>query len=70
MAGIAPEERRLSARTSAYELCRDLYQRTYAAAELYLVATLQREDQHAAEAAPFFYQRFGGLQRSADRSAA
>ena len=29
--------------TSAYELCRDLYQRTYAAAELYLVATLQRE---------------------------
>ncbi|MFC3107207.1 phenylacetic acid degradation operon negative regulatory protein PaaX [Undibacterium arcticum] len=55
--------------TSAYELCRDLYQRTHAAAEQYLVATLQREDQHAAEAAPFFYQRFGGLHRSADRSA-
>jgi phenylacetic acid degradation operon negative regulatory protein len=46
---------------AAYELCREIYQRTYASAEQYLMTTLQREDENVAPAAPTFYQRFGGL---------
>jgi phenylacetic acid degradation operon negative regulatory protein len=46
---------------TAYELCREIYQLTYRQAEQYILATLQREDEHTAQAAPYFYQRFGGL---------
>lgn len=47
--------------TAAYELCRQIYQRTYANAEQYLMTMLRREDENVAPAAPAFYQRFGGL---------
>lgn len=47
--------------TTAYELCRELYQLTYRQAEQYIVETLRREDDNAAQAAPYFYLRFGGL---------
>ena len=46
---------------AAYDLCHQIYQRTYASAEQYLLATLRREDQNVAPAAAAFYQRFGGL---------
>lgn len=46
---------------AAYELCRRIYQITYAAAEQYLVTTLLREDDRESPAAPYFYARFGGL---------
>jgi phenylacetic acid degradation operon negative regulatory protein len=47
--------------TGAYELCRSIYQRTYRQAERHILATLQREDEQAPEAASYFYRRFGGL---------
>jgi phenylacetic acid degradation operon negative regulatory protein len=47
--------------TSAYELCRTIYQITYLRAEQHLLATLRREDENAPKAASHFYQRFGGL---------
>lgn len=46
---------------AAYELCQQIYQRTYASAEHYLMTTLRREDEAVAPAAPDFYRRFGGL---------
>jgi phenylacetic acid degradation operon negative regulatory protein len=45
----------------AYAICSELYRKTYAAAEDYLLAALRREEETAAEAAPYFYERFGGL---------
>jgi phenylacetic acid degradation operon negative regulatory protein len=45
----------------AYELCRDIYLRTYKEAEDYVSTALQREDDHVPDAVPDFYQRFGGL---------
>jgi phenylacetic acid degradation operon negative regulatory protein len=45
----------------AYAICSEIYRNTYAAAEDYLLAALRREDETAAEAAPYFYERFGGL---------
>ena len=45
----------------AYELARAVYQLSYAPAEQYIMATLRREDEQAAEADASFYQRFGGL---------
>jgi phenylacetic acid degradation operon negative regulatory protein len=45
----------------AYELARAIYQLSYAPAEQYIMATLHREDELAAEADASFYQRFGGL---------
>jgi phenylacetic acid degradation operon negative regulatory protein len=45
----------------AYELARAIYQLSYAPAEQYIMATLRREDEQAAEAGASFYQRFGGL---------
>jgi phenylacetic acid degradation operon negative regulatory protein len=45
----------------AYAICSEVYRTTYAAAEDYLLATLRREEETAAEAAPYFYERFGGL---------
>lgn len=47
--------------TSAYELCRKIYQITFSRAERHLMATLRREDENAPKAAPHFYRRFGGL---------
>jgi phenylacetic acid degradation operon negative regulatory protein len=45
----------------AYALCRDFYRRTQPAAEHYLSATLQVQNERLPRAAPYFYQRFGGL---------
>jgi phenylacetic acid degradation operon negative regulatory protein len=45
----------------AYELCRDVYVDTCESAEQYVLDTLRKEDGDAGEAAPYFYQRFGGL---------
>jgi phenylacetic acid degradation operon negative regulatory protein len=45
----------------AYAICSDIYRKVYAGAEECLLAALRREDEKAAEAAPFFYERFGGL---------
>lgn len=47
--------------TTAYELCRSIYQLTYRQAEQHILATLQREDGQVPEAASYFYRRFGGL---------
>lgn len=47
--------------TTAYELCRRIYQLAYQEAEQYVSTTLQQEDEHIPETASFFYQRFGGL---------
>ena len=46
---------------AAYELCRHIYQITYADAEQYLVTTLRHEDDRESPAAPQFFTRFGGL---------
>ena len=45
----------------AYAICSEIYRKTYAGAEDYLLAVLRREDEDAVEAAPYFYERFGGL---------
>lgn len=45
----------------SYALCREIYRQVYEAAEAYLMAALQREDDSAAAAEPDFYERFGGL---------
>jgi phenylacetic acid degradation operon negative regulatory protein len=45
----------------AYAICSEIYRKTYAGAEDYLLAALRREDEDAVEAAPYFYERFGGL---------
>jgi len=45
----------------AYAICSEIYRNTYEAAEAHLLAALRREDENASEAAPYFYQRFGGL---------
>jgi phenylacetic acid degradation operon negative regulatory protein len=46
---------------TAYQLCHDIYQATFAQAEIHILATLSKEDGNAGEAAPYFYHRFGGL---------
>ncbi|MDD5324252.1 MAG: phenylacetic acid degradation operon negative regulatory protein PaaX [Polaromonas sp.] len=46
---------------TAYELCRQIYRSTYKEAEEYVLSILRREDEDAPLAAPYFYQRFGGL---------
>lgn len=45
----------------SYALCREIYRKVYDAAQAWLLAALRREDEHAADAAPSFYERFGGL---------
>lgn len=45
----------------AYGLCRDFYRLTHRSAEQYLAATLATDSEPLAPAAPYFYQRFGGL---------
>ena len=46
---------------TAYDLCHQIYRATHAAAEVHVLDILRREDDSAPGAAPFFYQRFGGL---------
>lgn len=46
---------------TAYELCHDIYQATFRAAEEHITETLVKEDEATAEPAPYFYHRFGGL---------
>jgi phenylacetic acid degradation operon negative regulatory protein len=46
---------------AAYELCRNLYLLTYEAAEQHLTCVLQSETGTATAAAPYFFERFGGL---------
>jgi phenylacetic acid degradation operon negative regulatory protein len=45
----------------AYHLCRQIYQMTCQGAEQHLLATIRKEDPQVPEAAPYFYERFGGL---------
>lgn len=45
----------------AYELCRTIYRLVSVKAEQYILYTLRAEDEHAPEAAPYFYERFDGL---------
>ncbi len=46
---------------TAYDLCHRIYGATFAAAETHVLDALRREDPSAPIAAPYFYQRFGGL---------
>jgi phenylacetic acid degradation operon negative regulatory protein len=46
----------------AYALCRDFYRLTHRCAEQHLAATLQTGGGPLPPAAPYFYQRFGGLE--------
>jgi len=55
----------------AYALCRDFYRLTHRCAEQHLAATLEAGSGPLPPAAPYFYQRFGGLEvasGSADRA--
>jgi phenylacetic acid degradation operon negative regulatory protein len=45
----------------AYALCRHFYRLTQRAAEAHLAATVEPADGPLAPAAPYFYERFGGL---------
>ncbi len=45
----------------AYALCRDFYRLTHRCAEQHLAATLETDGEPLPPAAPYFYQRFGGL---------
>lgn len=45
----------------SYALCKKIYKATYDLGEMYLLEALRREDDSASEAAPYFYERFGGL---------
>lgn len=46
----------------AYQLCRNLYQSVYAAADEYLSEAMETADGPLPPPSPDFYQRFGGLQ--------
>ena len=45
----------------AYELCRALYQRSYRRAEAFLHEALDTADRRLPDEAPYFHERFGGL---------
>lgn len=47
--------------TPAFALCRRIYRAVQAGAEAHVLALLRREDPAAPGAAPYFYQRFDGL---------
>lgn len=47
--------------TRAYELCKRIYQLTCKSAEQHLLSALRRRDRTTPVAAPYFYERFGGL---------
>jgi len=46
---------------AAYVLCRNFYRRTHRCAEQHLAATLETGRGALSPAAPYFYERFGGL---------
>jgi phenylacetic acid degradation operon negative regulatory protein len=46
---------------AARALCRNLYRLTVPASERHLMATLETAEGPLPEAAPYFWQRFGGL---------
>jgi phenylacetic acid degradation operon negative regulatory protein len=46
---------------AAYVLCRNFYRRTHTCAEQHLAATLETGRGALPPAAPYFYERFGGL---------
>lgn len=48
----------------AYEICHQLYQHLLHSSQAHILATLRTEDEHAPEADAFFYERFGGLQKT------
>jgi phenylacetic acid degradation operon negative regulatory protein len=50
----------------AYALCRDFYRLTHRCAEQHLAATLETGSGPLPPAAPYFYQRFGGLEAPPD----
>jgi len=52
--------------TAARTLCRNLYRATEAAAERHLMAVLETADGPLPEAAPYYYERFGGLPRAGE----
>lgn len=51
--------------TAARMLCRNVYRATEPAAERYLMELLETADGPLPEAAPYYYERFGGLPRPA-----
>jgi phenylacetic acid degradation operon negative regulatory protein len=52
--------------SDAYALCRDFYRLTHRCAEQHLAATLEAGSGPLPPAAPYFYQRFGGLEATPD----
>jgi phenylacetic acid degradation operon negative regulatory protein len=51
--------------SDAYALAQAIYRLTWAPAEQHLMDVLRREDDAAPQAETAFYERFGGLSRSA-----
>lgn len=49
----------------AYEICHQLYQLLLPCSQDYILATLRTEDENAPEADQYFYERFGGLSKTA-----
>ncbi|MBM3597307.1 MAG: phenylacetic acid degradation operon negative regulatory protein PaaX [Alphaproteobacteria bacterium] len=56
--------------TAARALCRNLYRLTYEPAERHLMQRLETAEGPLPEAAPYFYQRFGGLEQEGPAAAA
>ncbi len=50
----------------ARQLCRELYRLTYRLAQQHLMAVCETPNGPLPPAAPYFYERFGGLEREAD----
>jgi phenylacetic acid degradation operon negative regulatory protein len=48
----------------ARELCRDLYRITYSLSQQHLMAVCETPNGPLPPAAPYFYERFGGLERN------
>jgi len=52
----------------SYTLCRDIYRKVFDTAEVWLLETLRREDENVGDAAPYFYERFGGLRQREEQA--
>lgn len=48
----------------AYEICHRVYQHLVAGSQTHILATLRTEDENAPEADRYFYERFGGLEKT------
>ena len=48
----------------AYEICHQVYQHLLAGSQTHILATLRTEDENAPEADRYFYERFGGLEKT------